>query len=95
MPESDNPLGLEQLVDRRVVLDVRSRYVILGVVSACGPAWIELTDADVHDLRDSQTTRELYVVDALRHGIRRNRKRVYVRTDEIVCVAALDDVTED
>jgi len=95
MAESDALGGLQEWIGQRVVLDVRSPYVILGVLSGCRPGWVELADADVHDLRDSQSTRELYLVDAARHGIRRNRRRVCVRTDEIVCVAALDDVTED
>ena len=48
----------------------------------------------VHDLRDSTTTRELYVLDSKRHGTRSNRTRVLVRREEIVSLSALDDVIE-
>ncbi|MCH8244092.1 MAG: hypothetical protein IH897_16000 [Planctomycetes bacterium] len=51
-----------------------------------------LEDADVHDLRDTTTTRELYVVEAKRLGIHANRQRVLVRRDEVASLAALDDV---
>ena len=46
----------------------------------------------VHDLRDTKTTRELYVLDSRRYGIRSNRDRVLVRLDEVVSQSALTDV---
>ena len=46
----------------------------------------------MHDLRDTTTTRELYVIDSRRLGIRTNRERVLVRLEEIVSLSALDDV---
>ena len=54
--------------------------------------YLVLEHADVHDLRDTNTTRELYVVDSKRLGIRKNRERVLVRIEEIVSISALDDV---
>jgi hypothetical protein len=46
----------------------------------------------VHDLRDSTTTREQYVVEARRHGIQANRKCTRLRKEEVVCIAKLEDV---
>lgn len=92
MTESAEPL--DQFLGRAVVLDVASRYVYLGTLVSQARSWLELTDADVHDLRDTTTTRELYVLDAKRHGISANRKRVLVRREEIVSVSAMDDVVE-
>jgi hypothetical protein len=43
-------------------------------------------------LRDTTTTREMYVVDSRRVGIRANRDRVLVRIGEIVSLSALSDV---
>ena len=53
-----------------------------------------LEDADVHDLRDSKTTRELYVLDTRLHGVHSNRKRVFVDREQITSISALDDVME-
>lgn len=84
----------QEFVGREVILDVSSPYVYVGTFKGSSPRCLILEDADVHDLRDTSTTRELYVLDAKRLGINRNRKRVLVRLDEIVSVSALEDVIE-
>ncbi len=83
---------LEKLIGEAVVFDVTSRYVYVGTLAAFNDRTFVLENADVHDLRDTSTTRELYVVDAKRHGVQPNRMRVYVRAEEVVSVSALDDV---
>ena len=84
--------AFEQLVGREVVIDVVPQYVYLGRLTTCDAKYVVLEQADVHDLRDTTTTRELYVVDSKRFGIRANRERVLVRVGEIVSISALDDV---
>ena len=92
MSESGSLFG--EYVGREVVLDVSSPFVYVGTLSGCDQHCLFLEDADVHDLRDTGTTRELYVLEAKRHGVNRNRKRVEVRIAEIVSVSALEDVIE-
>ena len=82
------------LVDHEVVVDVRSPYVMLGTLRAADERYVILEEADVHDLRDTQTSRELYVLESRRHGIRANRRRVLVNRDEVVCISRLADVVE-
>lgn len=82
------------LLGDALVLDLTSPYVILGTLEQIDVAFVTLVDADVHDLRDSKTTRELYVLEARKHGIRSNRHRVSVRIDEIVSLSRLLDVVE-
>ena len=55
-------------------------------------AFLELVDADLHDFRDSPATREVYVYDSVRLGIRRNRSRVLVRLDDVVAITRFDDI---
>ncbi len=57
-------------------------------------AYLELRNADVHDLRDTETNRETYVAESVATGVKRNRKKVLVSRAEVVAIAALDDVTE-
>lgn len=82
----------QSLFQQEVVLDLASSYVILGKLVAADGVFIELLEADVHDLRDSKTTRDLYVLEARRHGIRVNRARVVVRMGDIVGCSPLSDV---
>lgn len=83
---------LQAYFEREIVLDLQGPYVILGRLTGEDHRYLILEDADVHDLRDTKTTRELYVVESRRHGIRTNRKRVLVRKDEVVSFSPLEDV---
>jgi len=89
-----SPLSLlmNEMLGREVVIDVASMYVYLGRLTGGDEKFVVLEDADAHDLRDTTTTREEYVLAARRHGVSPNRARVYVRAAEIVSVSALDDV---
>ena len=85
---------LASLVGQVVVLDLRSQYVCLGTLVDVGNQYFTLADADLHDFRDSTATREVYVYDSVRLGIRRNRARVHVLRDEVVAVARFTDILE-
>ncbi len=69
-PQSD---ALTTLQGREVVLDLASPYVVIGTFAGGDHRYLVIEQADVHDLRDSHTTRELYVLDTKRHGVRANR----------------------
>ena len=86
--------SLEAAQGREVVLDLASQYVILGTLRGGDEHHYIVENADVHDLRDTTTSRELYVLDAKRHGINANRKRVFVRKDGVVSLSPLADVIE-
>jgi small nuclear ribonucleoprotein (snRNP)-like protein len=85
---------LEPLLGQVVVVDLRSSYVCLGTLTACDEHYLELRDADLHDLRDSTATREVYVYDSARFGIRRNRERVLIRQEDVVAIARFADISE-
>ena len=94
MDSLDAPPLLATLIGQVVVIDFRSTYVCLGTLVGLDTEHLELHDADLHDFRDSQTTREVYVHDSLRFGVRRNRARVLVRRDELVAIARFADISE-
>ena len=78
-----------------VVLDLTSPFVVVGTLIECGPRYLVLGETDVHDLRDTSTTREQYVLGAARHGVSPNRRRVLISREQIVAIASLTDVTID
>lgn len=94
MSSSPSSPNLQQLAGRQVVVDVASPYVFIGTLSESDSKYLVLTDADAHDLRDTATTRDLYTLDAKRHGINFNRRRVLVDRAQVVSVSLLDDVVE-
>lgn len=86
---------LEELVGEKVVVDLRSPFVCLGVLHAFDELHLELRHADLHDLRDTDTNRELYVAESRATGIKRNRKRVLLVRAEVIAVARLEDVVDE
>ncbi len=86
---------LEDMLGQKVVVDLRSTFVCLGVLLRVDEHFLELRNADLHDLRDTDTSRELYVAESRATGIKRNRKRVLVCRAEMVAVARLEDVVDE
>jgi hypothetical protein len=86
---------LEEFLGEAVVVDMRSSYVCLGTLKKIGDAFLELHNADLHDLRDTETTRELYVAESYSTGIKRNRRRVFVAITDVVAISKLTDVVDE
>ena len=85
-------LNVESLIGEIVVLDVASPFVFAGRLVAAQSDYLVLEQADCHDLRDTSTTRDKYVLDCSRHGLSPNRSRVWVNRREVVAISRLDDV---
>ncbi len=83
---------LAALIGHVVVVDLKSTFVCLGTLVSCDQQFLELRDVDLHDFRDSAATREVYVYDSARLGIRRNRQRVLVRQDEVLSISRFADI---
>ena len=86
---------LEEYRDQKVVVDLSSTFVCLGKLTRFDEHFLELKNADMHDLRDTETTRENYVAASVSTGIKRNRKRVLIRRDQMVAISLLDDVVDE
>jgi small nuclear ribonucleoprotein (snRNP)-like protein len=86
---------LEEYIGQKVVVDLRSEYVCLGTLLRIDDHYLEMRNADLHDLRDTDTSRENYVVASCATGIKRNRKKLLLVRAEIVAISLLEDVAED
>ncbi|MFP6769624.1 MAG: hypothetical protein VB859_15720, partial [Planctomycetaceae bacterium] len=75
---ADLNAALAELQGRVVVIDVEAPYVYIGMLAELDTQHLVLENADVHDLRDAATTRELYVLETRLHGVRANRQKVLV-----------------
>ncbi len=85
---------LDELIGEIVVIDLRSSYVCLGTLKKVSADLLELRNADLHDLRDTDTTRENYVAQSVISGVKRNRKKLLLMRADIVAIAKLKDVVE-
>lgn len=86
---------LEELIGQVVVVDLQSSFVCLGTLTRLDERCLELRNADLHDLRDTLTTRENYVEAARTTGIKRNRKRVMVIRADVIAISRLEDVVNE
>jgi small nuclear ribonucleoprotein (snRNP)-like protein len=86
---------LEELIGQKVVVDLRSQFVCLGTLVRVDEHFVEMRNADLHDLRDTETTRENYVAASWATGIKRNRKRLLLVRADMVAVSRLEDVVDE
>lgn len=82
----------EMCIGEIVVLDLDSPFVCVGTLVGVELGSLLLESADLHDLRDTASTREAYVLEARRHGVTPNRHRLWVRADRVVSLSRLEDV---
>jgi hypothetical protein len=87
--------SLDDLVGREVVLDTAGPWVYLGTLKSCDEHGFWLERADVHNVQEGHATREQYVVESSRDGIRVNRERVFVMRSAVVSVSGLADMVKD
>jgi len=85
---------LDEYVGRKVVIDFGAQYVCMGLLKQFDADFLDVRHADLHDLRDTDTSRENYVAASVATGIKRNRKRVLIFRREVVAISLFDDVVE-
>jgi len=83
---------LSEWVGRQIVLDTAGPIVYIGTLEQINREGYWLTEADVHDRNDGQASKELYVLEVSLHGIRANRRRVFVMRSVVISASLLDEV---
>jgi hypothetical protein len=96
MPTVQGPEGQEvgYLIGQDVVLDTRGELLYIGRLEAIGQYFYVLKDADVHDLVSGRTSKEIYILETFKYGIKKNRRSVHVRSNEILSLSALKDIVD-
>lgn len=89
------PGALDMWVGQVVVLDTAGPVVYLGTLAAVEENGFVLDQADVHNTNEGHATREQYIVESSRDGIRVNRARVFVLRQTVTSVSLLADAVND
>ncbi|HOX39440.1 MAG TPA: hypothetical protein PL033_15775 [Candidatus Brocadiia bacterium] len=82
---------LKRYVGKAIVIDTAGSLVYIGTLAKVGSHLLCLEHADVHDLAESNTTREVYLYEAARVGLQPNRRAVMVRIVQVMSITALED----
>ena len=77
-----------------VVCDLADSHLIIGTLVEAGPHHVAFTDADLHDHRESNSSKDVYLIETRKFGVRANRTRVTVPRQLVIAVSRLDDIAE-
>ena len=91
-PVSGNSDWLTAFIGQVVVCDLDDHFLVIGTLVYAGPDHFALANADLHDHREANSTREVYVIESRKIGVRVNRHKVWVPRSRVVAVSLLDDV---
>ncbi len=84
--------GWSTWIGQVVVVDTDSAYVYLGTLAGVTDHFISLKEVDAHDRAEGSSTKEKYIMEAKRFGVKANRREIAVRKSVIVSLSRLDDV---
>ena len=85
---------LRELTGEEVVLDTNSPYLYIGRLAEVDEWFIRLEDADVHDSTETRTSKEVYLIEARKYGVKKNRLSVLVRADKVISASRLSEVID-
>ena len=81
------------LIGEQVLIDSKGWFFYAGTLESVDRDWLTLTECDMHDHRESNSTREVYIMEIAKYGIRKNRNRVLVRLREVMSISRLAEIT--
>ena len=82
----------KEFVGQAVVVDTDSHLLYLGTLKEIRERFVVLSEVDVHDTRESTSTKEQYTMDSKRFGVKPNRKEASIRMELVVSLSRLEDV---
>ena len=85
---------LKEYLGHVVVVDTDSPHLYVGTLLSADEWFYELADADLHDSTTTSTSRDLYIINVQKYGVKKNRDRVLVRRSRVVSLSRLEDVTK-
>ena len=84
--------ALKKYIKKKIVLDTNSAWIYIGLLEKVLENCVVLSDVDIHDSKDTMTSKERYVLDSKKTGIKSNRHKTFVNLDYVVSFSPLDDV---
>ncbi len=85
---------LREFVGKHVVVDTSTPLFYIGELESIDEHFMTIRNCDVHDVNEGASTKEVYCIEARKHGVKMNRLRVKVRKAIVVSISLLDDVIE-
>lgn len=84
---------LHEFKGQLVVCDLADHYLLVGVLDQVGPQHLAFIDADLHDHREANSTKDVYLIETRKFGVRANRNKVSIPRPLLLAISRLDDIT--
>jgi small nuclear ribonucleoprotein (snRNP)-like protein len=85
---------LKEFVGSQVVVDTSTPLFYIGELESVDEHFMTIKNCDVHDVNEGASTKEVYCIEARKHGVKLNRLKVKVRKALVVSISLLDDIIE-
>jgi hypothetical protein len=83
---------LSSFIGLVVVADLDDQYIVVGTLTAVAPDHLAFANADLHDHRESNSTKDVYVIESRKIGVRVNRHKLWIPRHRLVALSPLADV---
>ncbi len=87
-------MGLKEYLNKAVVLDTDSHWLYIGTLKAIEKDCYLMENVDAHDLRETTTSRDNYLIGVKTHGLVINRKMVKVCKEKVMGISELENILE-
>ena len=84
---------LRGLIGQVVVCDLDESYLVIGTLRAADAHHLAFSAADLHDHRESNCTKDVYLLETRQLGVRSNRLQVAIPRARVLAVSRLEDIS--
>ncbi len=83
---------LSGLIGHVVVCDLDESYLVIGTLQTADAQHLGFSEADLHDHRESNCTKDVYLLETRQLGVRFNRRQVAVPRARVLAISRLEDI---
>ena len=83
---------LDAYLDQLVCADLKDGFVIYGTLESHDALSVMFRDADFHDPREANCSKEVYAIETKQIGVRANRKQCRVPKSNLIAISLLSDL---
>ncbi len=80
------------LIGQLLVVDLDESYLLIGTLSKVDDHHLAFTEADLHDHREANCTKDVYLLETRQLGVRFNRKHIAVPRSRVLAICRLEDI---
>jgi len=84
--------AFERYLNQRIVIDTKSAWIYIGTLEEILSGCVKLSEVDAHNNKDVVTSKELYVLESKKTGIKVNRNLAFVSFNHVVSFSPLEDI---